>query len=119
MRTPKISMTTSATDSNPQTGVPAGGHYVHRPVLQYCLYCDCPLASDEEWETIPEGEGGHLCWGECRISAEEALKRVSRERDSLAARLEQLKEERDEARSLAAYWRDIVAGEFAKDGGFP
>lgn len=101
-------MTTSATDSNPQTGVPAGGHYVHRPVRQYCLYCDCPSASDEEWETIPEGEGGHLCWGECRISAEDALERVSRERDSLAARLEQL--QRAAVAVMEWYFRDGSVG---------
>lgn len=59
-------------------------------VRQYCLYCDSPKASDEEWETIPEGEGGHLCWGECRISAEEALVRVRQERDALAARIIEL-----------------------------
>ena len=33
--------------------------------------------------------------------------------------IEQLKKERDEARSLAAHWRDIAAGPFAKDGSFP
>lgn len=33
--------------------------------------------------------------------------------------IEQLKKERDEARSHAAHWRDIAAGSFAKDGSFP
>ena len=33
--------------------------------------------------------------------------------------IEQLKKERDEARSIAAHWRDIAAGPFAKDGLFP
>ena len=30
-----------------------------------------------------------------------------------------LERERDEARSIAAHWRDIAAGPFAKDGLFP
>lgn len=27
-----------------------------------CSICHRPPASDEDWSTIPEGEGGHLCW---------------------------------------------------------
>jgi hypothetical protein len=27
-----------------------------------CEICDRVPASDEEWDTIPEGEGDHLCW---------------------------------------------------------
>lgn len=30
-----------------------------------CLYCQCPVANQKEWDEIPEGEGDHLCWGEC------------------------------------------------------
>ena len=77
-------------------------------VRQYCLYCDSPKASDKEWETIPEGEGNDLCWGECHISAEEALERVSRERDSLTARLEQL--QRAAMAVMEWYFRDGSVG---------
>jgi len=33
--------------------------------------------------------------------------------------IEQLKKERDEARSLAAHWRDMAAGSFASAGPLP
>jgi hypothetical protein len=33
--------------------------------------------------------------------------------------IEQLKKERDEARSLASHWRDIAAGSFSKAGPLP
>jgi hypothetical protein len=33
--------------------------------------------------------------------------------------VERIKQERDEARSLACHWRDIAAGAFAKAGPFP
>jgi hypothetical protein len=35
-----------------------------------CEICDRPVASDEEWDTIPEGEGDHLCWGGMQCSME-------------------------------------------------
>ena len=34
-------------------------------VIENCETCDRPPASDEEWDTISEGEGEHLCWGDC------------------------------------------------------
>lgn len=30
-----------------------------------CHDCDLPRASREDWDNIPEGEGEHLCWGDC------------------------------------------------------
>ena len=27
-----------------------------------CEHCLRPIASDDDWERIPEGEGEHLCW---------------------------------------------------------
>lgn len=41
------------------------------PVRQCCRYCEKPEANQHEWDTIPEGGGSHLCWGECGV--EEAL----------------------------------------------
>lgn len=28
-----------------------------------CPVCDRPIATEEEWATVPEGEGEDLCWG--------------------------------------------------------
>lgn len=44
-------MTTSATDSDPQTGVAAGGHYVDRLVRPWDVVCHDPTASSLERET--------------------------------------------------------------------
>lgn len=27
-----------------------------------CHHCDMPIATDDDWQTYKEGEGGHLCW---------------------------------------------------------
>lgn len=53
-------------------------------VIERCEICDRLPASNEEWDTIPEGEGEHLCWGDCEryavdwraraLKAEAALK---------------------------------------------
>jgi hypothetical protein len=40
---------------------------------KFCRYCGYPEANQYEWDTIPGGEGSHLCWGECGITADEAL----------------------------------------------
>jgi hypothetical protein len=41
-----------------------------------CKYCQREMATESDYETIPEGEGEHLCWrdyGERCIDADTAL----------------------------------------------
>jgi hypothetical protein len=41
-----------------------------------CRYCEKELASQSDYDNIPEGQGEHLCWsdfGQPCIDAEEAL----------------------------------------------
>lgn len=54
------------------------------PTPLLCRYCRCPQATDEQWESVPPGEGEELglCWGECGVDAEQAL-------DNALARLSQ------------------------------
>ncbi len=30
--------------------------------VKYCPQCHRPKATSQDWDSIPEGEGGHLCW---------------------------------------------------------
>ena len=32
--------------------------------MERCENCDLPQATQEDFDTIPGGEGGHLCWAE-------------------------------------------------------
>ena len=54
----------------------------------FCLYCDLLEANQEDWDTIPEGEGTHLCWGDCAKDAEYSLRRVIAERNTFRETLE-------------------------------
>lgn len=31
-----------------------------------CHRCDRPIATQKDWDTIPEGDGEHLCWDSTR-----------------------------------------------------
>jgi len=55
---------------NTPTNVNAGKCSVDRPVRK--CYCGRPIATPKDWDFYQPGEGAHLCWGECGVSAEEA-----------------------------------------------
>lgn len=35
-----------------------------KKMSEKCIWCDKPLATDHDYNTIAEGEGTHLCWSE-------------------------------------------------------
>lgn len=61
-----------------------------------CETCDFPLATEEDWKTIPPGEGEHLCWGACEpedwraraLKAEAEVERLRLDNADLLARLD-------------------------------
>jgi hypothetical protein len=68
---------------------------------QTCRYCCKPIATESEYETIPEGDGGELCWSPwqgCDQDAEEAI-------DLRDARIAKLKRELAAAKDG---WRDEI-----------
>lgn len=83
------------------------GVAVNAPVRQFCRYCGYPEANQHEWDTIPEGEGSHLCWGECGVTAEEALDNAHAENAKLRAEclalINQCKLEQDDSQCLGAF----------------
>jgi len=61
-----------------------------------CKYCQKDVATQADYDTIPEGEGDHLCWsdfGERCIDAEEAMDNARAEIDTLKRQLEVLAKE--------------------------
>lgn len=40
--------------------------------MERCENCDLPQATQEDFDTIPGGEGGHLCWAEFGTACEPA-----------------------------------------------
>lgn len=40
--------------------------------MNRCENCDLPKATQEDFDTIPGGEGGHLCWDEWGTACEPA-----------------------------------------------
>lgn len=60
-----------------------------------CLVCGRPIATEEQWETLPEGEGIDLCWtgAECGSDIPAMLKRIeelTKERDEALTRVSEL-----------------------------
>jgi hypothetical protein len=56
-----------------------------------CDKCFRPIATPTDWDTIPEGEGKHLCWGNCE--------------DGRNEKIEQLEGELARAWAMADYWK--------------
>lgn len=53
-----------------------------------CKRCRNPIATQEDWDNIPEGEGEYLCWGDSFCSNDaEYIKRLEAEQDRLRALL--------------------------------
>lgn len=81
-----------------------------------CETCDCPLATEEDWKTIPPGEGEHLCWGACEpedwrtraLTAEQECKEAKALVESLYQECHLRTDERDEARAEAKELREIL-----------
>lgn len=66
-----------------------------------CRYCRKPIATDAEYESIPEGDGGELCWSPwqgCNEDPEEAI-------DLRDAEIAELERELFEARKQLADWQ--------------
>lgn len=57
-----------------------------------CRYCGHPEANDRDWAEIPEGEGDHLCWGECGVDAETALDNRRKDLEDLRESVRRLAE---------------------------
>lgn len=36
----------------------------------HCVWCAKPLATDGDYEAIPDGEGTHLCWSRWTVECE-------------------------------------------------
>jgi hypothetical protein len=60
-----------------------------------CKYCERELADNFDYETIPEGEGEHLCWrtyGEKCVDAETALANARAKIASIEKQVVELRE---------------------------
>jgi hypothetical protein len=60
-----------------------------------CKYCEREIADNFDFETIPEGEGDHLCWrtyGEKCVDAETALDNARAKIDALEKQVKALRE---------------------------
>jgi hypothetical protein len=58
-----------------------------------CKYCEKDVATQADYDVIPEGEGDHLCWsdfGERCIEADAALDNARAEIDTLKRQVEVL-----------------------------
>lgn len=74
-----------------------------------CLVCGRPIATAEQWETLPEGEGSHLCWSGADCGADipalmGRLAEVTRERDEAQARVADLAALLPQAFDAGAAW---------------
>lgn len=44
--------------------------------VRNACYCGKLIANESDWQKCQPGEGKHLCWGECGVSADEAWPRL-------------------------------------------
>jgi len=76
-----------------------------------CPRCDQPVATAEQWRTVPEGEGDGICWGQTTGSCSpvdwraRAL-RAETHRSNAVALVERL---RDRARAHAKIRDDLIS----------
>lgn len=75
---------------------------VERLGASRCVNCDRPRATQHDYDTIPGGEGEHLCWADYESSCEpedwrERALKAERERDEARAALRTVAERQREA----------------------
>jgi len=63
--------------------------------MDLCVNCYKPIATDHHWDSIPEGEGRHLCWQQdykCLYPSDEAkqLFELRQENEQLKQRIAEL-----------------------------
>lgn len=93
-------------ESEPSSEVLNPGDALHCIVRQFCRYCEKPEANQHEWDTMQGGEGTHLCWGECGVSADEALDVA---RGNLAALHRWQDASEREIKDLRAKYTDLIS----------
>ena len=69
---------------------------------ELCLYCQFPIANQQEWDDIPPGEGFHLCWGVCS------------ERHDVESLLRQSRSDLTEALKVAGELGEVLKDEIAR-----
>lgn len=85
--------------------------------MTYCDRCGKPKATDEDYETIPEGEGDHLCWGayggwssQCSMTDGEVVERLRGVMREVANTLQIMAQNADKA-GIGKDWGRSMRGE--------